>query len=63
MVIPVKGGLRRHWLALRCKYDGRVFDTIPQLFDYYKDFEQGAMDQHLDWDANEESLFVPGVTF
>lgn len=49
--------------AISCEYDGRVFDTIPQLFDYYKDFEQGAMDQHLEWSASEEGLFVPGVTF
>lgn len=49
--------------TINCEYDGRVFDTIPQLFDYYKDFEQGAMDQHVELYANEGYLFVPGVTF
>jgi len=49
--------------TINCEYDSRVFDTVPQVFEYYRDFEQGAMDQHLEWGANEESLFVPGVTF
>lgn len=47
--------------TISCEYDGRVFDTIPQLFDYYKDFEQGAMDMHVEWNANEECLFPFGL--
>jgi hypothetical protein len=43
--------------TISCEYDARVFDTIPQLFDYYKDFEEGAMDYHVEWYANEECLF------
>jgi hypothetical protein len=42
--------------TITCESDARVFDTIPQLLDYYKDFGQTNMDQ-LIADANEECLF------
>ncbi|OIW24854.1 hypothetical protein CONLIGDRAFT_72629 [Coniochaeta ligniaria NRRL 30616] len=38
------------------QYDSQVFDTIPQLLDYIKDFWETSIDQIRRDDANEESL-------
>lgn len=45
--------------AISCEYDERVFDTIPQLLDYYKEFDQGSFDHRVQNNANEEYLFMP----
>jgi hypothetical protein len=43
--------------TITCESDARVFDTIPQLLDYFKDFQQNSMDHVINLEANEESLF------
>ncbi|OIW34820.1 hypothetical protein CONLIGDRAFT_626870 [Coniochaeta ligniaria NRRL 30616] len=45
--------------VISCEYDQVVFNTIPDLFEYYKDFEQGAFDQRVEDYADEGSLFPP----
>jgi hypothetical protein len=47
--------------AIICESVAYSFDTIPQLLDCYKDFEQIAMDYHLECDADERILFDSGV--
>jgi hypothetical protein len=39
------------------EYDTQMFDTIPQLLDYYKDYEQYSIDSSVGEYANEEGLF------
>ncbi|RKU41392.1 hypothetical protein DL546_004712 [Coniochaeta pulveracea] len=43
------------------EYGGQIFDTIPQLLDYYQGYEQYSMDYYVGDYANEEDLFPPGL--
>lgn len=39
------------------EYCARLFDTIPQLLDFYQDYQLGDMSHLVEEDANEECLF------
>lgn len=44
--------------TVSCEHGGRVLNKIPQLLDYFKDFQLGNMIMPLKNDANEESMFA-----
>jgi hypothetical protein len=49
----------RYTVNLTFECDFLMFDTIPQLLDWYKDFRQESLDYIRDYDADEELLFMP----